>query len=290
MNARLRAIATVSRCVRPNSGQIGLQTALLRQSFPHLQPSNVRPFSSALAVSQRDKSGSQPGNGVGSQPGTLSGGQSQSGKSSSDSSSDSSSGSSDSDAPKPKGIKALVQKYGWVALGVYMSLSFVDLPICFVAVHSVGLDKVVEWQVYLKELVGWETKPKESSEAVAVAAELSDDIGQLDAISHTISEAVAAVTPDIEAAVEQQKVGTGELPTVDAKESYWFSKQMWAEFAVAYAIHKSLIFIRLPITAAITPSVVKVLKRWGFKIGVKKPAAKFGVPPSKRQKWWSWWF
>ncbi|VBB82877.1 Conserved hypothetical protein [Yarrowia lipolytica] len=181
---------------------------------------------------------------------------------------------------KATGIKALVQKYGWVALGVYLSLSTIDLPICWLGVHSVGLDKVVEWQVYLKELVGWKTTPKE---------ELQEDNVEGSDIANTVTGALAMVTPDIGAAVEDQKVDE-KLPETSPTESYWFSKQMWAEFAVAYAIHKSLIFIRLPITAAITPSVVKILKRWGFNIGKKKPVGQFGVSPSQRQKWWSWWF
>lgn len=184
------------------------------------------------------------------------------------------------DKKKATGIKALVQKYGWVALGVYLSLSTIDLPICWLGVHSVGLDKVVEWQVYLKELVGWKTTPKD---------ELNQDDSEGSEIANTVTGALAMVTPDLEATVEDQKVDE-KLPEASATESYWFSKQMWAEFAVAYAIHKSLIFIRLPITAAITPSVVKILKRWGFNIGKKKPVGKFGVSPSQRQKWWSWWF
>lgn len=39
------------------------------------------------------------------------------------------------------------------------------------------------------------------------------------------------------------------------------------QLALAYAIHKSFIFIRVPLTAAITPKVVKVLRGWGWDIG-----------------------
>ena len=42
------------------------------------------------------------------------------------------------------------------------------------------------------------------------------------------------------------------------------------QLALAYAIHKSFIFIRVPLTAAITPKVVKVLRSWGWQIGKKK--------------------
>jgi len=39
------------------------------------------------------------------------------------------------------------------------------------------------------------------------------------------------------------------------------------QLALAYAIHKSFIFIRVPITVAITPRVVKMLRGWGWDIG-----------------------
>lgn len=42
------------------------------------------------------------------------------------------------------------------------------------------------------------------------------------------------------------------------------------QLALAYAIHKSFIFLRVPLTAAITPKVVKVLRSWGWQIG-KRP-------------------
>jgi hypothetical protein len=43
------------------------------------------------------------------------------------------------------------------------------------------------------------------------------------------------------------------------------------QLALAYAIHKSLIFFRVPLAAAVTPKVVKVLRGWGWNIGKKVP-------------------
>lgn len=43
------------------------------------------------------------------------------------------------------------------------------------------------------------------------------------------------------------------------------------QLALAYAIHKTFIFIRVPLTAAVTPKVVKVLRGWGYQIGKRKP-------------------
>lgn len=46
---------------------------------------------------------------------------------------------------------------------------------------------------------------------------------------------------------------------------------IWTQLALAYAIHKSFIFVRVPLTAAITPKVVKTLRSWGWNIGKRKP-------------------
>jgi len=48
---------------------------------------------------------------------------------------------------------------------------------------------------------------------------------------------------------------------------------IWTQLALAYAIHKSFIFIRVPLTAAVTPKVVKTLRGWGWDIGKRKPKA-----------------
>lgn len=55
---------------------------------------------------------------------------------------------------------------------------------------------------------------------------------------------------------------------------------LWTELALAYAIHKSFIFIRVPLTAAVTPKVVKVLRGWGWDIG-KKGKPKIVLPRKK---------
>ena len=44
------------------------------------------------------------------------------------------------------------------------------------------------------------------------------------------------------------------------------------QLALAYAVHKSFIFIRVPLTAAILPKVVKVLRSWGWNIGKRRGA------------------
>lgn len=59
------------------------------------------------------------------------------------------------------------------------------------------------------------------------------------------------------------------------------SASFWTKFLIAYGLHKSLIFIRLPITASITPSVVRKLQSWGYNVGAGK-IAKAAINAAKK--------
>lgn len=41
------------------------------------------------------------------------------------------------------------------------------------------------------------------------------------------------------------------------------------QLALAYAIHKTFIFVRIPLTIAVTPRIVRQLRAWGWNIGKK---------------------
>jgi len=60
------------------------------------------------------------------------------------------------------------------------------------------------------------------------------------------------------------------------------------QLALAYAIHKSFIFIRVPLTAAVTPKVVKILRGWGWDIGKRTTkeakALKRAANPAKSKR------
>ncbi|RDL39097.1 uncharacterized protein BP5553_03437 [Venustampulla echinocandica] len=53
----------------------------------------------------------------------------------------------------------------------------------------------------------------------------------------------------------------------EAEEKNKKHASLATQLALAYAIHKSFIFIRVPLAAAITPKVVRVLRGWGWDIG-----------------------
>ncbi len=39
-------------------------------------------------------------------------------------------------------LKKLSKEYGWVAVGVYLSMSVLDFPFCFLLVRMVGTDRI----------------------------------------------------------------------------------------------------------------------------------------------------
>ncbi|KAI5199114.1 hypothetical protein E4T39_06392 [Aureobasidium subglaciale] len=146
-------------------------------------------------------------------------------------------------------FKQLGKEYGWVVTGVYFGLSALDLPFCFLAVRGLGTDRVARWE---------------------------------HAIVGTIKDAVKAVMPDIgskvDEVVEETETAVGSpaaregnvwgVPEAEARNKEEAS--LWTQFVLAYAIHKSFIFVRVPLAVAITPKVVKILRSWGWQVGKKK--------------------
>lgn len=167
-----------------------------------------------------------------------------------------------------KGIKALVKEYGYSALGVYLFLSALDLPVCYLLVHSLGREQIEVYENKVKQYFGY---------------------GKTDAELQRMQE-IKLIEEHAEAVPQEEGLFS------------WF---LWTEFAIAYGIHKSVfIFVRVPLTAALTPSIVKLLRGWGFKIGLDKLATtasiakdnlaaaanpKFGTRPTRGKRWW-WFF
>lgn len=179
-----------------------------------------------------------------------------------------------STSSQPKGIKALVKEYGYSALGVYLFLSALDLPLCYALVHLSGKEKIEYYENKAKQAFGYGVSDAELERRQ-----------EIDRIRDATAEADADAT---------------NKPLASAM--LWFS---WTELAIAYGIHKSVfIFVRVPLTAALTPSIVKTLRGWGFKIGSDRLAAsaavaknniaaakdaRFGTRPTRKNKWF-WFF
>ncbi|KAI9840948.1 MAG: hypothetical protein M1838_003818 [Thelocarpon superellum] len=148
-------------------------------------------------------------------------------------------------------LRKLSREYGWSALGVYLLLSALDFPFCFLAVRILGTDRIGHWEHivinWFWSVVPWKFTPTEGQD--------QDRDGQPDVVDGAMT-----------------RVGEGGWGVEAAEQANTESgASIWTQLALAYAIHKSFIFLRVPLTAAVTPKVVHVLRRWGWDIGKRKP-------------------
>ncbi|KAJ5144108.1 uncharacterized protein N7515_002895 [Penicillium bovifimosum] len=131
-------------------------------------------------------------------------------------------------------LKKLSREYGWAALGVYLGLSALDFPFCFAAVRLLGVERIGYYEHVVVSFV---------------------------------KDSLKSVWPGKMGGGEED--GQGQL--AQAEERNQEEASIWTQLVFAYAIHKSFIFIRVPLTAAVTPKVVKILRGWGWDIGKRKP-------------------
>ncbi|KAL8905590.1 MAG: hypothetical protein Q9207_002540 [Kuettlingeria erythrocarpa] len=158
-------------------------------------------------------------------------------------------------------LRKLSREYGWSALGVYLLLSALDFPFCFLAVRWIGTETIGRWESIIVEQFRqvFNLLPFSSDPAIP-AAEIKS-VGAK-------AEGYAPVAPrSDEIGVPGYDHGVKEAEERNKSEE----ASIWTQLALAYAIHKSFIFIRVPLTAAVTPKVVKVLRGWGWDIGKRRP-------------------
>ncbi|KFA74167.1 hypothetical protein S40288_06542 [Stachybotrys chartarum IBT 40288] len=153
-------------------------------------------------------------------------------------------------------LKRLSKEYGWAAVGVYFGLSVLDFPFCFLLVRTVGAEAIggifpsLDVTAIIPEPVRRQTSELVSSVWNAIRKKEVKETGKENA-----TDAVEMATWDVKEAEEHNREGPS----------------LATQLALAYAIHKSLIFFRVPLAAAVTPKVVKVLRGWGWNIGKKVP-------------------
>ncbi|KAG2414192.1 hypothetical protein HFD88_003383 [Aspergillus terreus] len=143
-------------------------------------------------------------------------------------------------------LKSLSREYGWSALGVYLLLSAMDFPFCFAAVHFLGADRIGHYEAVVVD----------SFKAAAGT------------VFPSLQEQQQA---DIDAAAADSEAVKEEAKAAEEKKKAGEEASLWTQIVFAYAIHKSLIVFRVPLTAAITPKVVKALRHWGWDLVKGKP-------------------
>ncbi|TKA24779.1 hypothetical protein B0A50_05767 [Salinomyces thailandicus] len=153
---------------------------------------------------------------------------------------------------KPTGLSAkfrdLSRKYGWAAVGVYLGLSALDFPFCFMAVRWLGTDRIA----YAEHLV---------------AEGFWGVVGMVGLDMRSKAEADAPEPATGTAAGIQAGESIAEDTGLEGKHG---NASIWTQLLLAYGVHKSLIVFRVPLTAAVTPRIAKWLRARGWNIGNPK--------------------
>ena len=179
-----------------------------------------------------------------------------------------------------------------------MLLSALDFPFCFAAVRWLGVERIgaAEKKVvgFLGEWVpegvgeGWGTLKGwvRGEGGVASAGEWGEkggSGGEVQVEGYAVVAGTGGGGEEYDHGVLEAERENG---SERASESSFFPRRagggkvadweipvlgIWTQLALAYAIHKSFIFIRVPFTVAVTPKVVKVLRGWGWDIGKRRP-------------------
>ncbi|KAI8873371.1 hypothetical protein GQ42DRAFT_160574 [Ramicandelaber brevisporus] len=158
-----------------------------------------------------------------------------------------------SEAPHPEQkmtLKQLMQKYGKVALVVYLAISTVDLGLCITAVHFGGQDMVVGIESWIGENIGEWAVPKLATAKPHPSSQPGAADGSL-----PVADIAQMATSGQSAPSEQE----------DQVSASWATT-----IAIGYLFHKMLMPVRVPITAALTPSAAKYLARYRW-FAIKKP-------------------
>jgi len=159
-------------------------------------------------------------------------------------------------------------------LGVYFALTALDFPFCYMFVRYMGTDRIGEWEHIVvsnvKKLIPESVQQAWHDWRASMKKAESEMTGNQEVTEH----------------VEMAGWGVEEADARNKKEA-----SLATQLALAYAIHKSFIFIRVPLTISITPKVVRVLRGWGWDIGkrttkearaVKRATIQASKPAKKR--------
>ncbi|KAL9100537.1 MAG: hypothetical protein Q9163_004094 [Psora crenata] len=167
-------------------------------------------------------------------------------------------------------MRKLSREYGSTVFGVYLLLTALDFPFCFAAVRLLGVERVGHAEKvvlgYVKAAI-----PEGVKESWRRAK------GRLFGATEKVDEEKGHVVVGKDSKIETYAIVQDDTGEYDhgvkkaEKENESENASIWTQLALAYAIHKSFIFIRIPLTVSVTPKVVKVLRGWGWDIGKRRP-------------------
>lgn len=150
-------------------------------------------------------------------------------------------------------LRKLSREYGRAAIVVYFLLSVLDYPFFFMLVKAVGTERIGK----VEHLI------------VSTVASVVPESIRLRArgLWESLKEKYTEFTGDGKTTDKIEAVGRWGVE--EAQERHDEEASLATQLALAYAIHKTFIFVRVPLTIAVTPRIVKQLRAWGWNIGKK---------------------
>jgi len=151
-------------------------------------------------------------------------------------------------------LRGLFRTHGWSALVVYLLLSALDFGLTFAVIYVVGADRVREAEDYVLDALEWRRKDGEPGRVKRAVTEWSDKRKSPEKLARD------------EEKREQKRIDDERKKQED--EHHGADKSAYGAIAstavLAYVIHKTaLLPVRVGVTVAITPKVVRQLQRWG---------------------------
>lgn len=170
--------------------------------------------------------------------------------------------------PRVPHVRSVFYQYGYSGIVVYFIISTLDLAILFGLVHNYGEKRVIEVENSVKEYFGiGKTSTNNHDKYGGKIDDIEEDIG-----------------------LSKKKQTSNDINSKD-HELDRNKTTLLTEFGIAYTLHRSLFFVRIPLTLAITPVIVKILQRRGYNIGkTTKVGSEFGTSATKSQRFGSWFF
>jgi len=164
-------------------------------------------------------------------------------------------------------FRKLSREYGWLALWVYLGLTALDFPFCFLAVRTLGVERIGHYEHVIVDSVKSALRipfPSLWNEAEALGVALPDELAEATAREGAVGHGSEVGHP----VAKEGGAGACMRPTIQSFVTIADpSAAIWTQLALAYAVHKSLIFIRIPLAAAILPKVARTLRGWGYTVG-----------------------
>ena len=206
-------------------------------------------------------------------------------------------------------MKDLAQKYGWTATGVYLALSAIDLPLCYLAVHGLGQERFVDYEMWIREKLGRPVPREETYVGKAAASDRGRFLAEF-AVAYVLHKCLLVVRVPITISITPRVAEmlrrwgfnlTKGLPSVDksvlAKKAMETKEAVTGAASASTTAAASVLKKEGPTSAGRTAAneITKEANKVANEKMVNKAVSeanksRFGTPANKAKRWFAGFF